>query len=426
MQQRARHDLAIIALSLALALSGCAFSTSLQRIAVDQNEVVANSANSVTLLNILRARDDRPLHFTAISRLSGNVSAGVNAGVDLGVQLAGRTDTSTSPFIGANIATNPSFDITVFDSQEFQNGILQPVAPSILNFYLRTGWRPDLITIMMVQRVDFRATSATSMPSAVGNADIEIAPGESLASLINAPTRADAAGRFRAFIACYRLGPVQRQGSDLALLRFKDLPAPSLTDLTKLDGKNFDLGKKAGSGSADDWVVRKSAGGESVKLVRDHSHDSSASDQRCGNIAVAPADGSKTSVTVTIAPDVTKAVLHIARNGRIEDVAVDVDITFRSVDGTIYFLGEYARATIDKDPMIYAIATDDGYEPLLVIRRGRGGSHDLEAELNGAAYHVPTTGAGRSYEVITLIEQLFNLNKKGAAVPLSTPVRVVN
>ncbi len=420
----------LTALALALLISGCAFPRALEHIAVDQNEVVAQSANRVTLLNILRAKDDRPLHFTAISRLSGNVSAELNAGANLSAQLSGAPNTSTNPFVGGNVSTNPSFDITVFDSQEFQNGILQPIAPSILNFYLRTGWRPDLITVMVVQRIDFRATRPTTIPSAVGGGDIVVQSGESLAALINQPTQADAAARFKAFVECYRLGPVQRQGEDLPLQRFKDMPNPSLADLTKLDGKTFDLGKGPNAGasnqSADNWVVRKSAGGETVKLVREHSTDIAASDMRCGAIEVSLADGGGTVATVSITPDATKAVLHIMRGGKAENIDATVDVTFRSVDGTIYFLGEYARATVGKDPMIYPIATNDGYEPLLVIRRGKGGRYDLNAALNGSDYHVPATGAGRSYEVITLVEQLFNLNKKGASVPLSTPVRLVN
>ncbi|MEY2882673.1 MAG: hypothetical protein RL490_397, partial [Pseudomonadota bacterium] len=120
------------------------------------------------------------------------------------------------------------------------------------------------------------------------------------------------------------------------------------------------------------------------------------------------------------------AEVSFTRGGETRTVKTDVAVTFRSVDGVIYFLGEYARGALASGKTIYTIDIGDGgVEELLVVRRGRGGRYDLNAELNGNPYHIPRDGAGRSYEAITLVEQLFNLNKTGQAVPLSTAVRVL-
>ncbi len=414
-----------LALAAMMALAGCAFPRTMERVAIDQNQFVARTANTVTFLNILRAKDDRPLHFTSISRVGGSISAGVAASTGLDVRLAGGTDASLGPEIGGEISTNPSYDITVYDSQEFQKGILQPIAPATLNFYLRTGWRPDLITVMSVQRVEFIATARTILPSATGDEDIVVEDGDTLATLDNQPSDPAAAARFMAFISCYALAPVQRSGEDFPLKRFRDVPTVSLADLAQLDGKKLDLGKGP-DGGENDWVVRKAAGGETVRLVRDHSRDHPGSDAICRNLDVVLAGDNKSPARAHISRDADSAEVSFTRGGQTRTVKTDVAVTFRSVDGVIYFLGEYARGALASGKTIYTIDIGDGsVEDLLVVRRGRGGRYDLNAELNGNAYHIPRDGAGRSYEAITLVEQLFNLNKTGQAIPLSTAVRVL-
>lgn len=412
------------ALAFLLALAGCSFSRSMERAAVDQNQFVARTANTVTFLNILRAKDDRPLHFTSISRMSGSISAGVTASTGLDVQLSGGADASIGPAIGGEISTNPSYDIAIYDSQEFQKGILQPIAPATLNFYLRTGWRPDLITVMTVQRVEFIAAVRTMLPAAHGEEDIVIEAGETLATLVNQPSDRAAAARFMAFISCYALAPLQRSGEVFPLKRFRDVPTASLADLAQLDGKKIDLGKGPDGGD-NDWVVRKAPGGETVRLVRDHSRDNQGSDAVCRDLDVMLAGDNRSPARARIGRYADSAEVSFTRADQARSVKTDIAVTFRSVDGVIYFLGQYARGAIDKDQPIYTIKTGDGVEDLLVVKRGRGGRYDLNAELNGYSYHIPRDGAGRSYEAITLVEQLFNLNKTGQAIPLSTAVRVL-
>ncbi len=408
-----------------LALTGCAFPHALERVAIDENAVVARTTDTVALLNILRARDGLPLHFTSFTRLSGNVdfAANASAGASVGLNKNGG-DNSLSLGTGASIGSNPNFDVAIHDGQEFQRGILQPIAPTTINYYLRQGWRRDLLTYLLVRRVEF--TIAETPPEGSG-----LKKGDVVAAIDNVPDQPDDAARFRNFVRCYTLAPASRPGSETPLLAVKDTAKLDIGDLAKIDGDKLDLGKGPGGKDGDaDWIVRLSAAGETVKLMRTESAPADCAT----NAGVAGRSAETRLQRLTLAaPGNRNATLAHAEvivevDGKPVKVVTSVDMIFRSAEGVIYFLGEYAReASVGRHP--YVLSPHAGTavgEPLLILLPGRGDRYDLTATLNGKSWHVPTTGAGRSYQVITLVEQLFNLQKAGAAGPQSVAVRVLN
>ena len=418
---RIQADVAMVA--LLVGLSGCAVPGTLQKMAIDQNQVVAQTADSLALLNIVRAKQGRPLHFTSISRISGNMDISASAGLGGSAEFAGPDAVSVSPSLGAGIGTNPNFDISVHDSQDFQRGIMQPLPPETINYFLRTGWRPDLITYIFVERVDFIAEDDVTV------AGHSYSAGETIATLVNAPTHPEAAAQFRAFVGCYTLAATRRAGDSQPLKKFADLTGVGLADLAVLDGSKFDLGRGPDSSvDAADWVVRKSAGGQAVGLTR-RSGGSCPGD----GLSATLADGSRLTATI----DRALTNIEARKNKRIDvrlgngqTVAISIDLTLRSVEGIIYFMGEYARASAAAPVRpIYPIPSDgDSAGPaqdLFRIDAGRGGRYDLSATLNGESWHIAADCQCRSYRVITLIEQLVNLHKVGTAGPLSTAVRVI-
>ena len=75
-----------------LMLAGCAVPGTLQKLAIDQNRVVARTADSQTLRNIVRAKRSRPLHFTSIARISGNIDLTATAELAARQSAQGRHD----------------------------------------------------------------------------------------------------------------------------------------------------------------------------------------------------------------------------------------------------------------------------------------------------------------------------------------------
>jgi hypothetical protein len=57
-----------------LALGACAYPAQVQRFGVEYNTALAEMNNEQTLLNILRAKDGMPTHFTSVSQFRGNIN----------------------------------------------------------------------------------------------------------------------------------------------------------------------------------------------------------------------------------------------------------------------------------------------------------------------------------------------------------------
>lgn len=370
--------LATVSVCLAgLSVTSCAVPQRLEGLAIDHNQVVANTADSLTLLNILRAREGRPLHFTSISRLNGNVSMSATGNVGSSAVISGGTLATVSPGISGTLASNPGFDITIYDGQEFQQGILTPIDAKTIKFYLGTGWRADLLTLLLVERIDFvLVADAKAAPVTIGGKPFR--PGETVATLNNDPVLAQSAAQFANFVACFTL----------AAPRAGDADAIGLARTNNPDCQGQQVAIEGGAAVA-------------ARLITDGP-----------TIDLADPAG----VAVRIDGSTTLRAQPVVR--------------FRSVDGVLYFLGEYARATRQNPQQpIYVIPGRPGRnerdEPLLTIVEGRGDHYDLSAEIDGTAWHIPADSR-RSHQVIALIEQLFNLNKKGVTPPLTTAVRVIN
>jgi hypothetical protein len=112
------------------------------------------------------------------------------------------------------------------------------------------------------------------------------------------------------------------------------------------------------------------------------------------------------------------------------EIDLKVLMTLRSVEGIIYYLGEYVRR--GAGPCVRGY-TGDQLVPILTIYKGKPRSpHDAFAEVDyrGDSFWVPITGPGieadRSSQVINLVQQLLNLHRTSKELPTVQTVRVAN
>jgi hypothetical protein len=158
--------------------------------AVDYNDFVAQTTNRQTVLNILRAREREPMHFTSFAEVFGQIrgtgsaslgaafngDSGARTGTDTLVTNAGPngvvtgtaetvTDTVTdnigatnfTPSIGLQVTTGTDFKVAANTTDEFYKGILNPVSPATVIHYLRQGFPPDLMSHLLIGRLEFSA-----------------------------------------------------------------------------------------------------------------------------------------------------------------------------------------------------------------------------------------------------------------------------
>jgi hypothetical protein len=450
-----------------LILSGCAFPTHVQRFGVEYNEALASMANEQTLLNILRASKGMPTHFTSVSRFTGTLS--MRASSSLNGQLRGsgvtRTDTTGNslstatsagtsaapaglttnssvvttpsstaslveavaegvdvytPQIGGELNSGTNFDVQVFDQQKFYQGILSAVPFSTVEMLINQGFEPDLVANLLIARVDFYRQD----PETKGKT------GDPVASYRNdASDRA----RFQELIDCNQLDVIESRGPATKLAPISRLELGTvagkerltLEQLTLFDGDKFALSGNDGisaDGSTDRTVYVVKPGGKSrIPRLIGRSCVKTARLKRGSFEGVYLNDG-----TALASQDANE-------NARTVGIPVVLEVVFRSPEAVLRAVGEMVR--LQGHPMAPTLAVcPDGTtecegskkhrERIFEVVPSTNRSDLVAARFMNADYSVPANGF-RSMQVISIIQQLINLQKESSERALSIPVRAV-
>jgi hypothetical protein len=158
-----RPRFVLLCLAAALAITSCATPQqrreAVTRRIVDDamafNEAYHGAITAQVLLNIMRAANRQPRQYTSMSgftQTGGTRSASITVG---GVQLDqigdswgdGEFSTSTSRPLA------PDYIVSPFESEAFANLVVRPTNPLLFRYYWDTGWNPDLLLMLLVDRV---------------------------------------------------------------------------------------------------------------------------------------------------------------------------------------------------------------------------------------------------------------------------------
>src|SRR4051812_36115859 len=106
-----RHRLSIelqrgaIVCASSLLFGGCAMQAAVERQTVEYNTAAAQMTNELTLLNIIRAKEDLPIYYTSISRLTGSLQVTASGGFNAQVRTSSPLDTATSSTVTSSPGT---------------------------------------------------------------------------------------------------------------------------------------------------------------------------------------------------------------------------------------------------------------------------------------------------------------------------------
>ncbi len=155
--RRVIGNLCVLAILLCLVV-GCAMipKDRMASTTADFNVVVERAQNQMLLLNIVRASKRYPLYFTSFNALRGNMSYNFSTGginIPFGAIGSGYNGAySIAPNV--SYSTNPNFDLTVLDTQEFTRGIMNAVPMCTLDYYWQQGWPKELLFHLFVERME--------------------------------------------------------------------------------------------------------------------------------------------------------------------------------------------------------------------------------------------------------------------------------
>ncbi|WP_445370959.1 hypothetical protein ACH518_17160 [Methylomonas sp. HW2-6] len=134
---------AIFGLAVPLALSGCLSPLALDRAVVEYDKATADTLSRQLLLNIARAHQHQPLHFTGVSNIAATFNFQLNAGATPAV--TGDNGSLLTPVFGGTVSENPTISIVPIEGEEFTKRMLTPFPESKLTMLLRQGVDVDLL-----------------------------------------------------------------------------------------------------------------------------------------------------------------------------------------------------------------------------------------------------------------------------------------
>lgn len=380
--------------------TGCSFYKRVSEHSIRYNHAVEKAHNELLLLNILRARDRFPMHFTAISQVKGTISTTFGSPAE-GTIGGGSPDVTLTP--GGNYTSSPTFDVAVLDSESFMRGFLTPVSLEIVQYYLDQGWPVDLLFYLLVEKIETlpEAFSAKEVAQVPKPSDSEP---EVLRYRGGTEDQEKLFGKFVAHIA---------SEDSVIDIRQESLPVGPPIDATKLNS----LGDLLKAGESKLKLEATDDSGTQYQLKKPGAFFIEFKD-KAGNPSALHDQG-----TFSKKGDQTKRSKEVGK------------VTLRSPQGVLYFLGELAREMAG-DPN--AGPRLPGGERLFVVREGSGDGEAgaaITAEFQGRTYHIPNNGtldasdpaapAGRSLQCIALVAQLIALQKDATELPRTGTVTVV-
>jgi hypothetical protein len=132
---------AVTITAIAGCLYGCTWLSpeSLSKYSLDYNSAIQDSGDKLLVINVLRARDQAPLHFGDLPSIHETVqfTGGIAPTVLFGPAHAGSPSNTVAPT--ASIQDSPSFEMDNLDTQDFTNGIMSPIQTKVVKYWLDRG-----------------------------------------------------------------------------------------------------------------------------------------------------------------------------------------------------------------------------------------------------------------------------------------------
>lgn len=138
-----KKSLRLIILSSLMTLQACVSPTALDHAVIAYDQSTSEILSELLLLNIARAHQHQPLHFTGVSNIAATFNFQFNAGAT--PAMTGPTGSLITPIFGGTVSENPTISIIPMEGEEFTKRLLTPFQESKLTMLLRQGADVDLI-----------------------------------------------------------------------------------------------------------------------------------------------------------------------------------------------------------------------------------------------------------------------------------------
>jgi hypothetical protein len=363
-----------------LAVTGCLSPITLNRAVTTYDEAVTDAISKQLLINIARAHQHQPIHFTGVSNIAATFDFRVNAGAI--PALTGEASRALMPIFGGSVAENPTISIVPIEGEEFTKRLLTPFQETKFLLLLRQRYDIDLLLRLMAQ-------------------ELRITENGQEVAYRNTPADRMGYEMFRRVVT--HLSAIQDQNhlyaEPLVYHRTWTIPANSVT------AEGFQALEK-------EYLVTYSQKDNSYTLRK----------QITGQILITNYD------PATLSPDERARLIDETEAGRLNDVSFDIrpgyvggefplkgDFRLRSFNTILNFLGrsleEDPEYHVDKDPRTPTVRDNPVHTMELLLSDGAPTEADLSIQSHGKYYSVNTTGplARWNREAFQLLYLLFQM-----------------
>ena len=363
-----------------LAVTGCLSPITLTRAVTSYDEAITDAISKQLLINIARAHQHQPIHFTGVSNIAATFDFRVSAGAT--PALTGEASRGLVPIFGGSVAENPTISIVPIEGEDFTKRLLTPYQETKFILLLRQRYDIDLLLRLMAQ-------------------ELRITENGQEIVYRNRPADRTEYEMFRRVVT--HLSAIQDQNQlhaePLVYNRTWTIPANSVT------AEGFQALQK-------EYLVTYSQNDNSYTLRK----------QITGQILITNYDPH------TLSPDERARLIDETEEGQLNDVSFDIrpghfggeyplkgDFRLRSFNTMLNFLGrsleEDPEYHVDKDPRTPAVQENPVHTMDLVLSDRTPSGADLSIQSHGKYYAVNTTGplARWNREAFQMLYLLFQM-----------------
>ena len=146
-------------------LGGCGITSEIIKTdTVEFGEVIEDTTNKLLVVNVLRARDKAPLHFSDIPVIRKSMQQTASlAFLDIKGALA-NTTTRDNRAGALSFQSSPSFELTHLQSKDFITGISSPIDPKIVKYWLDRGLDRRIVLLLFFSAAEIVETRSERGP----------------------------------------------------------------------------------------------------------------------------------------------------------------------------------------------------------------------------------------------------------------------
>jgi hypothetical protein len=376
----ASTQVTLAGLLMSLAITGCLSPITLNRAVITYDEAITDAISKQLLINIARAHQHQPIHFTGVSNIAATFDFRVNAGAT--PALTGDASKTLMPIFGGSVAENPTISIAPIEGEEFTKRLLTPFQETKFLHLLRQRYDIDLLLRLMAQE-------------------------------LRVPERGQEIS--------YRNQPMDRPGYEM----FRRV----VTHLSAIQDQNHLFAEPliyprtwtipAGSVTAEGFHALQN---EYQMTYNQKDNTYTLRKLIAGQIHITNYDPN------TLSPEERARLIDETEEGQLSDVSFDIRpghvggefplkgvFRLRSFNTILNFLGrsleEDPEYHVDKDPRTPPVLENPAYTMELLVSNGSPSGVDLSIQYHGKHYAVNTTGplARWNREAFQMLYLLFQM-----------------